>query len=476
MTLRASVYGRQSSGKAKSIREQLVAGATAITENGWSHAGDYSDGTSASRHGTKKRDDWERLLTDLEAGAFDILVLWESSRGDRTLTSWARFLDLCRDQRVHVHVIADDHTYDLNRPRDWKTLATAGVDAAAETDLLSIRVKRGHAGAAAEGKPPGGPTPYGYKRTFDPDTGKRTGQKPHEVEAPFVAEIFERIAAGNTVLGLANEFNDRQVPRSNGYPWTPGAIRTIVHNPAYFAGRTLNGRTHRGTWEPLVDEGLWLAAQQVLDDPERRKTRPGRQKHLLSYLARCGVCDRWVNQVVGCYRCLNGHVSIPKEPVDEIVSTLILDRLSRADAEPILEAGSDLELREARVEAARLRSQLEQWRASAIRGETSPESLAVIERGLLDQIAAADETAKALQVPAPLRALLTPDADVRERWSVAPVTARRLVIKALCEIRIGSGRKGVRPAKVDLVDWYLPRLGGSRWNGDDRTWAELAEG
>ena len=143
--MRASVYGRQSSNKAKSINEQLESGMQAIRAEGWQHAGTYKDGVSASRYGTKTRSDWQRLLADLKTGAFDVLVLWESSRGDRTLSSWAEFLEQCRKRHVRIHVIADDHTYDLERPRDWKTLATAGVDNAAESDLLSIRVKRGRA-------------------------------------------------------------------------------------------------------------------------------------------------------------------------------------------------------------------------------------------------------------------------------------------------------------------------------------------
>src|ERR1051325_9921347 len=123
MPQRASVYSRQSSGKAKSISEQLAAGALAIRQNGWEHTGDYSDGSGASRFGTKKRSEWERILQDLTSDTFDIIILWESSRGDRTLSSWAEFLEQCRKHHILIHVIADDHTYNLDRPRDWKTLA-----------------------------------------------------------------------------------------------------------------------------------------------------------------------------------------------------------------------------------------------------------------------------------------------------------------------------------------------------------------
>ena len=47
-------------------------------------------GVSASRFATKTRDDFARLLADLESGAFaaDVLILWESSRGSRRVGEW----------------------------------------------------------------------------------------------------------------------------------------------------------------------------------------------------------------------------------------------------------------------------------------------------------------------------------------------------------------------------------------------------
>ena len=38
---------------------------------------------SASRFATRERKDWARLLADLAAGRFGVLMLWEASRGDR---------------------------------------------------------------------------------------------------------------------------------------------------------------------------------------------------------------------------------------------------------------------------------------------------------------------------------------------------------------------------------------------------------
>ncbi len=474
MRNRASVYGRQSSGKAKSIREQLAAGHGVTRENGWRHAGDYRDGTGASRQATKARSDWERLLADLEAAAFDIIILWESSRGDRTLASWALFLEQCRKHDVLIHVIADDHTYDMKRPRDWKTLATAGVDAQGETDLLSIRVKRGHAGAAADGKPAGGPVPYGYRRTYDTATGKRRDQVPYEPEAAIVREIFDRVATGQTILSLVNDLNDRRVPRARGAKWARCTVREVVRNRAYISRRFLNGVEHQGTWPAIVEESVFYAAQEVLAQPSRRITRPGRQKHLLSYLARCATCDAFLNYAAGYYKCVDsGCVSIPKGATDMVVAEYVQARLTQPNMAAILAPDNSEEAEQAAAEAAKMRAQLNEWRQSAILGQTSPASLVVIEAQLTAKIADAEAQSRTASIPPVLQSFLDPETDVRRRWDSFTVVARRVVVSALCEVRVGPGRPGRRRADHSIERSTFARLGESRWRQDTRTWAEL---
>ncbi len=472
MAARASVYGRQSSNKAKSIEEQLTAGHQAIRQNAWIHTGDYSDGKSASRHKAKKRDEWDRVLKDLANNVFDIIVLWESSRGDRTLSSWAIFLDECRIHHIKIFVIIDDHLYDLDRPRDWKTLATAGVDASYETDMLSIRTRRGHAGAAAAGVPAGGPTPYGYRRTFDPDTGKRIGQFPVEEQAEIVRELFRRVGYGDTILGLAKELNRRGVARPSGTLWDPGNIRSIIRNRCYLGLRIHKGEEHPGIWPALIGEKEFYTAQRILDNPGRRTTRPGRQKYLLSYLATCGQCGDLVNHVLGSYQCRKGCVSSRVGPLDEVVEDVLLGWLAGPNAPSIQSIGGTSEAEEAQVEAAKLRSQLDEWRQSAARGETSPSSLAVIERELKAKIEVADLRSKVDHWPGLLQEMLTPGADIRARWRGASIPSRRTVIKAMCTVVIGLSVPGRRPTPATAKALTLARLGESRWITGVR-WADL---
>jgi site-specific DNA recombinase len=433
--MRTGVYGRQSRGKAKSIAEQLKLGHAAITDQGWQHAGDYQDGTSASRFATKPRGGWAEVRADVVAKALDVLVLWESSRGDRDAETWLGFLRECRDAKVRIHVVTHDRTYNLANARDWKTLAEDGISNAYETELLSVRVRRGHSGAAVAGRPSHGNAPYGYVRVYDPNTGALVGQEPHPEYAPVVREVIERVAKGDPISAIAKDLNDRAVPTGGARGWYRVRVREMAVNPAYVGLRVYNGQTYPGTWPALVGEAVFYAAQRVLTAPGRTVTRPGAQKHLLSYymLAPCGstMCA-----ARGRYRCAaDSCVSIKQQPVDALIEELVLAHLAKPEVYAALRhAGEvgDAEVAAAEGKVTELTERLNTWRVSAAKGNTTPETMRVIEAELTQEIAVATAAANRVVLPPELAGFVGgPAADVAARWAKAGVQARRAVLRGL---------------------------------------------
>jgi site-specific DNA recombinase len=466
----AAIYGRQSRNKAKSIEEQLTAGSAVVRENGWKVSGTYQDGSSASRYARKGRDDWQQVLDDIAAGAFTVLILWEASRGDRTLTSWSQMLDLCREHGVSLYIISDERLYDPRKARDWKTLATAGVDSAGESDLISVRVRRGHAGAAAAGRPSHGRTPFGYRRTYDPTNGELTGQERDPDTAPIVEEIFRRVGQGEPISAIVDDFNVRGVPTSGAEKWYRVRVRDIAMNRAYAGERIYNGTITEGIWPALVDAEVFHAVQTILTDPKRVTTRPGRAVHLLSYLGTCSPCGASLTAVRGRYRCLErGCVTIVQHETDRFVEKMIWRKLRRPEVyEELRQAGADTDRAAvaAREEVARLEGQLKMWRLSGARNETSPASLAVIEADLEAQIRVAQRKQAVAEIPPELRPFLEPGADVKVRWDAAPMAACRRVVAFMATVAVGQAdTPGSR-----VFDFH--RLGGSRWSGDPQTWGE----
>jgi hypothetical protein len=115
--------------RVRSIEEQNKANQDECDQHGWTVTERYEDpGLSASRFATKARPEYRRLLADIRAGKLDVVVLWESSRGDRELAGWAQFLNACRENRTRIYITTHGRLYDMDNGRDWRSLAEDGVE------------------------------------------------------------------------------------------------------------------------------------------------------------------------------------------------------------------------------------------------------------------------------------------------------------------------------------------------------------
>lgn len=435
---RAAVYGRQSHGKKKPIGDQLKLGLALVSAEGWTLAGTYSDAVGASTYSTKKRDDWTRVQAAVAEGSLDVLVLWEPSRGDRKPEEWLAFLRSCKDNAVALHILTDERAYDPRKSRDWKTLASAGIDSAYEVDVMSERARRGLRQAAEAGAPPTGRAPYGYRRVYDAATGEGTFA-PDGTKAELVREVIARLAEAEPIRSILRDLEARGIPGPTGKGWYRHRLRLMGLNVAYIGVRDHKGTLHPGDWPALVDEATFYAARRALTEDARmasgKHARPGRQVHLLSYYATCTTCDQTVRAFKDVYSCLGGHVWIKREKVDDLISELAVARLADPDLYTALRSAGEAShavVSAARNEAATLQAQLDGWRTSAALGETTPASLAAIEPALQARIDAAHAKAQAAAVPLALQGWAGgPAADVAARWAVAPVQARRSVLRAL---------------------------------------------
>lgn len=451
----ASEYLRVShdaSGRLRSAEEQHDDNKRTAAAEGWTLGDPYvEDGAvSASRYGRKVRAGFAALVADLEAGRFGarILMLWEPSRGSRRLSEWARFIELLEKRSVLLYVTSHGRTYDPANARDRRSLHEDGTDSEYESAKISGRVRRAMAANAAAGKPHGRIL-YGYRREYEvTPAGRRImlGQVHEAPEAAIVREIFASIGKGHSLRAIAEELNKIGVSTgTDGAKWTPQRIRDLAVNPAYAGRRVHKGEEVAGNWPAIVAPELYFAVRDLLTDPARRTSRPGREKHLLSMIARCDVCDGILGvryRPQARYWCRDaGHVMIPEADLDDYVTRLVLARLARDDAYGELGDGADPgALAAARDELARARAHHGELTAAMAAAQISVTAFAAAEPAVLGAVAAAERTVSELAAPSALRLLLgDPSADVAARWRDAGLTARREVIRTLFA-RIAVGR------------------------------------
>jgi DNA invertase Pin-like site-specific DNA recombinase len=476
----AVIYARQSQDKQRSTDEQAQIGRDRAAAEGWPIHRVYRDGVSASRHAKAQRKNWPRLLADLDRPDVGVLWLWESSRGDRALSSWSALLDRCREHAVRIYVETHGRLYDMANPRDWRTLAEDGVDSHYESEKTSLRVQRAMAANAAEGKPHGR-IPYGYQRRYDERNGAVLGQEPYEPEAQVVRELYDRLRRGHALVAIARDLESRGVRSRSGKPLSPQHLRDIAMRALYAGLRTsgnaggkrdpysLVGATE-AKWPPLVPREVYFDVRHRLTQPSRRTSRPGRGVHLLSMIARCDECGSPLTAMYrGAagrqYRCQErGCVRIDADDLDGLATEVMLGYLARPDVyESLRDRGDDAETVKVRGELGQARAELAELRAAVGGGQLSVASLVAAEPGLLARVAALEARERELATPGALRGLISPGKDVAWRWRAAPMSTRREVARLLLapdllgELRVQPRPPGWRQAEhmpaIDRVTW-----------------------
>jgi len=449
------VYGRESKGKQKSVDDQVDLGTAVSDEHDWVLQGTYDDGSSASRFATKKRADWQRLAVDLADHKLDVLIVWEITRGSRETVEGFTWLNLCRDNGVLIYVINEEELFDPRKTSHYDRLGRMILDGATESNKTSDRVKRGVRQAAVRenGATPHGRAPYGYVRHLkNPDLVVRPDkmlwdefyvQVADPVTAPIVVDIFRRVARSEPIVAITRDLDACAIPGPTGGSWDRKTIKWIITNVAYKGMREFDGVPRKAVWDPLVTEFEWTAANRVLSTGDRRRDKPGLKKWLCSYIitSKCGGPMQGVparETQKPKYRCLSdGCVGIGMWDVDEYLTRLAVARFMQDDARDLF-AADVTELSRAEDHLRALEQRLEDWRRSGARGETSPASLAVVERELAPQIEAAKLRRDEAGVPAALKDLVEAD-DVRAVFDGLPLAGRRMVLGILfAEVKVHS--------------------------------------
>jgi site-specific DNA recombinase len=459
---RAGLYERVSTGikdsaESRSVDQQNRAGSEACAARGWRVADRYPDpGLSASRFAKRGRPEWSRLVSDIEAGRLDVVVMWASNRGGRELEEWARFLNSCRRTGTRIFVTGKGRLYDLAVTDDWEALAQQGIKSVLDSEEISLGSRRGIADSVARGEPTGR-IPYGYTREYELDRtrpkGKRAIQVPHPAEAPVVREVIERIARAESISAILRDFRERGVRTRAGEDWSRSSLtRLVLGGVVYISKRRHKGSALLdGNWPPLVDEDVYWRAVAILSDPKRKPRnggiRPGKTRWLLSYIAVCSECGGPLSMrhlprsgsQVAYYRCFRkGCVSAPVEWLDSMAAFAVVKFCASSPLYEILTRGDDREAQAAKDEAKAERDRLAGFEAQAISGALSAESFARIASGIERRVSELEAQARELSAPPALRELASSEAspearsaDILERWRGMPVTTRRSVIASI---------------------------------------------
>lgn len=466
--VRALIYTRVSqdrTGRSRSVEQQQSECEAECDERGWSVIATLTENDrSASRYAKRGRPVWEQVKEQIAAGAVDVLVTWEASRGGRDLEEFTRLRRLCRDHGVRLAY--SGKVYDLADPDDSHRAGSDALDAERESDKTSKRLRRATRAAARKGRPHGRRL-YGYRRTYDERTGELLGQEPHPDEAPVIREAARRFLAGESARSIANDFNRRNIPTPYEGTWDLTRVRRILTNPGYAARRVHLGEVvGPADWPAILDDETFDALAVRFADPSRRSNRRAPTVRLLSGVARCGECGgpmRYAKQGGGdrkvrlTYACAGRHCTArDMAALEAYVVGVVLERLSLPDARAQL-VGNQLSpaADAAAQEAAALRRRLDDATEEFNAGNLTAATLGRIEAALLPQIEAAIRSSRVAGLPT-VAADIASSTDPGAMWDQLAPEQRREVIRAMLEVVVDRvttrGRKAFDPTTI-RIEW-----------------------
>jgi len=239
--------------------------------------------------GSRARSAWwprlDQAAAAVEAGEYDVLVVWKFSRTARHRLKWAVALD--RVEAAGGQLESATEEVDASTAIGRFTRGMLAELNAFEAERIGEVWKEVHARRVRKGKPATGKPKWGYVY----DQAEKL-HKPDPVAGPVLADLYRRYVAGESFYALVRWLNAHGYQTLEGNPWGDVVLRRVLDS-GFAAGLFMSGDVlHQGVHDPLIDGDLWQAYR---DARARRRAAPSRRErsqYVLSGLVRCHRCKR----------------------------------------------------------------------------------------------------------------------------------------------------------------------------------------
>jgi DNA invertase Pin-like site-specific DNA recombinase len=266
---RAALYIRVSSDRQAKEGDSIPAQREALRQYAQSHHmqiyGEYiDDGVSGTR---EDRDELSRLLSDVEAGRIDIILITKLDRLYRSLKHYLNMMD--RLDRHNVGWLAIWENYDTTTPQGRLIVSQMMSIAQFEAENTGQRVRAVLDYKISHGEVASGSVPFGYVIR-----DKRLVPGPHADDA---REIFKHYAM------YGNLHKTARLSAGFGGPVSTNGIKNMLRNEKYVG----MARDNPQFCEAIIDKSLF-------DDVQRKLSMNVKisQKHtyIFSGLVKCAEC------------------------------------------------------------------------------------------------------------------------------------------------------------------------------------------
>lgn len=289
------------------LESQVKEARWAVESNGWNLVGEYIDeGKSGTT--TKQRDGYNRLLRDMEAAAFDIIVVKSQDRLMRNTKEWYLFVDKLVQSGKKLYFYLERKFY---TPDDALITGIKAILAEEYSRDLSKKINNAHRHRQqAGGRVLLTSNTWGYDKV-----GKEVAV--NQEEAKVVRLIYDLCIKGYGSRTISKELEKRGIKSRSGGKFQETTVRRIIRNPLFKGSAVMNKKhldfntkklisvpeeewiVHENAVPAIVTEEVWQKANDMMDgrmieektaEFQNRKRGVSLGKYDLSGKITCGEC------------------------------------------------------------------------------------------------------------------------------------------------------------------------------------------
>tara|TARA_R110000868_G_scaffold143571_1_gene361773 strand:- start:235 stop:1917 length:1683 start_codon:yes stop_codon:yes gene_type:complete len=233
----------------------------------------YDDGGISG--GTMERPALQGLLTDIEQGWVDLVIVYKVDRLTRSLMDFSKIIETF-DAR-NVSFVSVTQQFNTANSMGRLTLNVLLSFAQFEREVTAERIRDKIAASKKKGIWMGGPLPLGY------DVKDRK-LLINQAEAKTVQQIFRLYTELGTVrrvkekldrLGIVTKCRvQKNGKRTGGKLFSRGNLYQFLSNPIYVGRIPHKGETYLGEHDAIIDQQVWEATQTQLAGNATPRTQP----------------------------------------------------------------------------------------------------------------------------------------------------------------------------------------------------------
>src|SRR6266849_5544557 len=259
---------------------------------GWSVVVErYDDGGYTG--GNLERPALQKLLTDLEAGKIDCVVIYKVDRLSRSLLDFARLMDVFERHGASLVSVTQplNTTVSLGR----LTLNILLSFAQFEREIISERTRDKMAAARKKGKWMGGVPVLGYD--VAPGGGRLVVNREEAERVRAIFSLYLEYRSVDQVLANVQEqsWRNKRWTAETDTPqaerrFTKASLERLLTNVLYIGQVRYAAKTYPGEQASIIEESVWRETQKLL--AQERGRRPSRSKSIARRAAPGGIAQQ----------------------------------------------------------------------------------------------------------------------------------------------------------------------------------------